>query len=580
MTANLPTTASSDASAIAAVLEGDRERFRELVERYEDRVYAVAWSRLGDRSLAEEAAQETFIRAYRKLSLLGGAEKFGHWITTIARHTAINLGMRHRSEIRMRERWSLERVNDDAASDGDSGGEAAPSAEMFSRSLADLPAIHRECLVLFYLEDRGVSEAAALLGLSETAFKTRLHRARHALRAVLESRLEESLAELRPSSQFAGVVMLALPLGKPGLVAFGAAFGTIGTVLPAFAGWLLAPHVPMVLAGWWLDRKTAENYRDQGGFRAREFRKWSRVVWRISFVAAVVSVIWALSVRWGMDRLGASEWARHTNGLTMVALGRGFCGLLAAMYGFLLSRTWRSVALTRHRFVWAEWLSHACLVAGLSGVAVGGSGSWIFLGMAGQQFFLGIAASARPLRMDYSLFVRALRGLLGVDLSTAALRPAPDYSPAVIQGFTRFLGERLLVRDCRTHAGGTELLLNVPGPGNATIWFSWKGSTLILRNTGEVTAHLSEAIDRRIFAKTTPITDAELPELEATVASAVSGALARYAAGDRLGAEAILGESPSASIFLKNPASDAGRVWRSVGYFVLAVAFLWFAWKS
>src|SRR5471030_1686085 len=86
-------TAQQDESAVAAVRRGDAERYRELVERHERRVFAVAWSRLGDAALAEEAAQEAFIRGYRRLWLLGDGAKFAAWITTIARHAAINLGL-------------------------------------------------------------------------------------------------------------------------------------------------------------------------------------------------------------------------------------------------------------------------------------------------------------------------------------------------------------------------------------------------------------------------------------------------------------------------------------------------------
>ena len=55
---------------------GDAERYRELVERHERRVFAVARSRLGDTTLAEEATQEAFIRGYRRLWLLGMARSF------------------------------------------------------------------------------------------------------------------------------------------------------------------------------------------------------------------------------------------------------------------------------------------------------------------------------------------------------------------------------------------------------------------------------------------------------------------------------------------------------------------------
>ena len=76
----------ADVVAIAAIRDGDRERYRELVERYADKVFAVAWCRLGDPHMAEEAAQQAFITGYRRLLLLRRAEKFGAWITSIARN--------------------------------------------------------------------------------------------------------------------------------------------------------------------------------------------------------------------------------------------------------------------------------------------------------------------------------------------------------------------------------------------------------------------------------------------------------------------------------------------------------------
>src|SRR5436190_22533466 len=101
-------SAEQDESAVAAIRRGDAERYRELVERHERRVYAVAWSRLGDAALAEEVTQEAFIRAYRRLWLLGDGAKFSGWVNTIARRLAINFGLSHRRELDRRERWAME----------------------------------------------------------------------------------------------------------------------------------------------------------------------------------------------------------------------------------------------------------------------------------------------------------------------------------------------------------------------------------------------------------------------------------------------------------------------------------------
>ena len=130
--------ALQDETAVAAVRLGDTERYRELVERHQRSVYAVAWSRLGDAALAEDVTQEAFIRAYRRLWLLGDGTKFSGWVNTIARHVAINLGLRHRRELDKRERWALESVAEAAAVSPDelAGTDAEPTPETLRQTLA------------------------------------------------------------------------------------------------------------------------------------------------------------------------------------------------------------------------------------------------------------------------------------------------------------------------------------------------------------------------------------------------------------------------------------------------------------
>src|SRR5712692_2563980 len=151
--------AQQDEAAVAAVRGGDAERYRELVERHERRVYAVAWSRLGDAALAEEATQEAFIRAYRRLWLLGDGAKFSGWVNTIARRVAINFGLRHRRELNKRKRWALE--NPDVSTEENSADETDSlyTPETLRQTVAELPDAHRECLVMFYLEGKSGAEA-------------------------------------------------------------------------------------------------------------------------------------------------------------------------------------------------------------------------------------------------------------------------------------------------------------------------------------------------------------------------------------------------------------------------------------
>ena len=265
---------------MAAVRGGDAERYRELVERHERRVFAVAWSRLGDAALAEEAAQEAFIRGYRRLWLLGDGAKFAAWITTIARHTAINLGLRHRRELNKRERWALEQPTAASTTAGESAELCPP--ETLRQTLAELPDSHRECLVLFYLEGKSGAEAAATLGISEAALRVRLHRARAALRERLEEKLEGSLANLRPTKTLVSAIMagvLASSSAKAATVG-AAMLGTLVKLapfkwlLPFFAAGIgMLPTMAMSEAA---ARAEQRNYRDPEGFRVKISRAMHR----------------------------------------------------------------------------------------------------------------------------------------------------------------------------------------------------------------------------------------------------------------------------------------------------------------
>src|SRR5580692_7740467 len=226
-------TFDQDAAAVAAVRGGDAERYRELVERHERRVFAIAWSRLGDAALAEEVTQEAFIRAYRRLWLLGDGAKFAGWINTIARRVAVNFGLHHRRELNKRKRWALE--NPQVSTAENSTGEPDPlhTPETLRQTLADLPAAYRECLVLFYIEGKSGAEAAAALGISEAALRVRLHRARAAMRERLEEKLEGSLSSLRPAKTLVPVVMAAVLASSTAKTT--AAGGTGATIWSALA---------------------------------------------------------------------------------------------------------------------------------------------------------------------------------------------------------------------------------------------------------------------------------------------------------------------------------------------------------
>jgi RNA polymerase sigma-70 factor (ECF subfamily) len=561
--------ADADADAVAAIRQGDRERYRELVERHSDRVFAVAWCRLGDRDLAEEVTQEAFIKGYRRLVLLGKAERFGAWITAIARNLSINLGLSRRSELRKREQWALEHsahVESDGTASSMSGEGERPAAETLRETLAGLPAIHRECLVLFYLEGKSIAEAADVLGLSETAFKTRLHRARAALRTELENQLETDLTRLRPSPGMASMIMLALPLGKPALSAAGIVTAAVAKLSPA--AWLgslvqLFAAGPAVLSQYWISKKETENLRDQDGMRARNIVRFRNAM--IAMIVATLAIV---------------AFMNHVFEIRRV------CQILAVLTLASCAFGVRQMRISRHRNVMATWMGTGLLGLAFLGVGFFGWNAGMLAILQGMFFLLmSVMLDAQPLRPDLSLFLAAQSGSLPSaagapgEVGEAGARGTPR-SMDELFAFAKFLGARMLAFDWRRGTDRLQLRLAPVTPSTCLGCFPamWgDASTVTLFCDGRVKAHLGAA-DRKSLAALSPGLAVETEKLEAGVSRAAALALESVRGGSPEAAENQLGQEPAAAVYRMDPGKTrlaVIRKWalRGVGLLIMAEGF-------
>lgn len=548
-------TPASDSDLVAAILRGDRELFAELVRRHESAVFGIAWSRLGDRSLAEEAAQETFIQAYKRLNILREGARFGAWLTAIARHVAINTGIRNRREIEKRQRWKLEQPS---AEQPPAASEPETPADTLRQVLATLPPLHRETLVLFYLEGKSIAEAAAVLGISKTAFKTRLHRARGLMRTAIEASLEDGLERLRPSRQFSAAVMLALP-AQPAAFTSGGLLALFGKILPASWNFLLIQAIA-ILPGWlfgsWLLRKDRENFQDAAGFRARNFELMRRsAFWMLPVLMLVSAFLFLPEFRPGLVLFGA-------------------CFLGISIWSI------RRVRLIPPRQAIQEILLGPIGITVLLAMALDWPSYWLMIGNALLFALFSITMARLPLRMDYSLFLRAADGLLP---DTPAI-PIPEagYSRAQLRAFARFLGTRNLATDFRWRGGRLELRLTpvTPGIADALLPFRWGGAAVISLNpAGEVRAFPGTRAGREL-----PRLGFHEPPAELSTRVAASLACALHAhSQERLDlAENLLGETAPAEIYRVPPertASSRVRVWmfRAIALLYLILAFYFYA---
>ena len=168
---------------VAAVLRGEVNDFRILVERYQKSVYSLMLRQTGSVATAEDLTQDAFIQAYEKLHTFKPSRRFFPWLYTIAlnrcRDHLRRQGMHRKLFTEEPESQPMADPNGDrCALRADCVLEVGRVAEAIER----LPAGYGDLLLLYYREGFNVQEIAKTLGISTTAAKVRIHRGRELLK--------------------------------------------------------------------------------------------------------------------------------------------------------------------------------------------------------------------------------------------------------------------------------------------------------------------------------------------------------------------------------------------------------------
>ncbi|EAR14147.1 RNA polymerase sigma factor [Robiginitalea biformata] len=177
----------ADRDLIARVLDGEDRAYEVLVDRYSQMVFTLAVRMLRDREVAEETAQDIFVKAYQSLSGYRGSARFSTWLYTIAYHRILDVAAREKRHRSYRTDELPEGRPLCDLEDTWSQLMEGERRDLILMALEELPEDDRLLISLFYLQEQSLREIAAITGIRAGTVKVRLFRARERLRDLISA---------------------------------------------------------------------------------------------------------------------------------------------------------------------------------------------------------------------------------------------------------------------------------------------------------------------------------------------------------------------------------------------------------
>jgi RNA polymerase sigma-70 factor (ECF subfamily) len=181
---------ASDAALVAAALDGDVSSFGSIVERYWNTAVALALSRIGDPTEAEDIAQESFVKAHSQLYSLRDPSRFAGWFSKIVAQQCTDL-LRKKSVKRIISTGETEILEVLACGPATNPGLTGEEIHFVRRAMSELPEKFRQVIVMRFIAGFSTEEIAKQLGKRHGTVRVWLHRAYERLRKDLAPLLEE-----------------------------------------------------------------------------------------------------------------------------------------------------------------------------------------------------------------------------------------------------------------------------------------------------------------------------------------------------------------------------------------------------
>ena len=184
-----------DMLVIQSILQGQQSAYAILVAKYQSYVFTLVLRYVDDRGLAEELAQDVFVKAYRSLADFKGNSKFSTWLYTIVNTTCLShLRKKKDMTLLLEHGQMLSLQNSMYNNDGvEQRMEQKARRQILSEAISKLPTEDAQVITLFYQLEQSQEETAKILGITAANVKVKLFRARQKLREVLETKFMNEL---------------------------------------------------------------------------------------------------------------------------------------------------------------------------------------------------------------------------------------------------------------------------------------------------------------------------------------------------------------------------------------------------
>ena len=183
-------TTNNDQQLIETILNGDAKSYGQLVNRYKDLVYTLAYRMLKHREEAEEVAQDAFVKVYRSLNKFKGDSKFSTWIYKVTYNTCLDRlkkNKKHFNDVPIDEYTEHKLETIDNALEGMIKMERS---DLIKRCINKLPSESSYLLTLYYFEELSLDEMSKIIGIKSNTIKVKLYRARKKLAEILHQYFE------------------------------------------------------------------------------------------------------------------------------------------------------------------------------------------------------------------------------------------------------------------------------------------------------------------------------------------------------------------------------------------------------